>query len=119
VDRVAIHGTKRDGRDRIVPRVSNPTRRSMGWDQYGDALKALGLQPYDARRGFSHLMEEAGITRIRRKMYMGHALGDVTGGYEKAEVSAFCVGDSAVMAAKISEVEERQRQDRKSGMRTG
>lgn len=118
VDRVAIHGTKRDSRDRIVPRVGNPTRRSMGWDQYGDALAAFGLQPYDARRGFSHLMEEAGITRIRRKMYMDHALGDVTGGYEKAELSAFRVSDSALMAAKITEAEERQRQERKSGMKS-
>ena len=117
VDRVAIHGTKRDSRDRIVPRLSNPTRRTIGWDQYGNALEPLGLQPYDARRGFSHLMEEAGITRIRRKMYMGHALGDVTGGYEKAELNAFRASDSALMIAKIAEAEERQRQDRKSGMK--
>ena len=118
VDRVAIHGAKRESRDRIVPRVSNPTRRSMGWDQYGGALEALGLQPYDARRGFSHLMEEAGITRIRRKMYMGHALGDVTGGYEKAELTAFRVSDSGLIATKITEVEERGRQNRKNGMKT-
>jgi hypothetical protein len=115
---IAIHGTKRDARDRIVPIVATPSRRGMGWTQFATALEPFGLQPYDARRGFAHLMEEAGITRIRRKMYFGHTLGDVTGGYEKAELTAFRLTDAALMLMQIGRAEADAIAARKRGMRS-
>lgn len=98
---VAIHGTKHDARERVVPLVAVPTRRRMGWTQLRPLLDALGVQPYDARRGYAHLMEEAGITRTRRRRYLGHAAGDVTGGYETADLAAFWVSDAERLRATI------------------
>jgi hypothetical protein len=115
---VAIHGTKRETRNRIVPRIGTPQPRAIGWKQFRLALLPFGLQPYDARRGFAHLMEESGVTRIRRMMYMGHAAGDVTGGYEKAELGAFVESDAALMRAKIDAVEAERYAAVKAGMMT-
>jgi integrase len=53
------------------------------------------VQPYDLRRCFARWMESAGIPRIRRKMYMGHATGDVTELYERHELEAYLAADAA------------------------
>ena len=57
------------------------------------------IEPYDLRRCFSRWMESAGVPRIRRKMYMGHAVGDVTELYERHEVEAYLVADAAKVRA--------------------
>jgi integrase len=54
---------------------------------------------YDFRRTFSRWMESAGVLRARRKMYMGHASGDVTGLYEAHEITAHLVSDARAMRA--------------------
>lgn len=110
-DRVQVHGKKRQARDRIVPRVSSPTRRTIGWKQFREALRALPealrVQPYDGRRAFAHLLEQAGIARTRRRMYLGHAVGDVTDRYETADLVAFLGEDAAKISALLANEEER------------
>lgn len=118
---VQIPGTKRDARRRMIPLFGPLTRRGMGWKQYREALAALpaelAVQRYDARRGFLHLLEEARITRIRRKMYAGHALGDVTGGYERAELEAFVEADRQAVQAKLVVVEQQLAAERRAGLK--
>lgn len=94
-DRVHIEGTKRKGRVRDVPLVIAPAvprihRRT--WENH-IRERAAGITPYDLRRTYANWLEAAGISRTRRKLYMGHAVGDVTGLYELHEVDAFLAAD--------------------------
>lgn len=97
-DRVRIHGTKRISRVRDVPLVRAPTSPQMHRRTFEDKVRertSRAIEPYDLRRCFSRWMESAGVPRIRRKMYMGHAVGDVTELYERHEVEAYLKGDAA------------------------
>ena len=46
-------------------------------------------------------MEEAGITRIRRRMYLGHGDADVTDKYERVEVERFLRDDAEALRTYI------------------
>lgn len=97
-DRVIIHGTKTEHRVRVVPllasNLQHPTRSSKA---FRTALRAVrpDLSPYSFRRSYSHWMELASVPRSRRKQYLGHSVGDTTGGYETSEVEAFLAEDAA------------------------
>jgi integrase len=95
-DRIHIRGTKREGRVRDIPLirpVAHPTR------PYRPFLEALGeasgetVLPYDLRKTFATWMEEAGIPRTRRRLYMGHGSTDVTDLYERHDVERFLAED--------------------------
>lgn len=108
-DRVCIHGTKAKGRERFVPRVYAPRHPTTHPRTFANAFRARcpGHQPYDLRRTFAHWMEEAGIPRTRRRLYMGHGAQDVTDLYEQHEVAAFLVRDAERIRAYLSrELEE-------------
>jgi hypothetical protein len=96
-DRVRILGTHRAGRNRSVPKVTgNLVPPLVGYRLLGDALKrAGGIRLYVLRRSTSRWMEEAGIARTRRKLYMGHGTRDVTDLYEGHEVSQYLPEDAA------------------------
>ncbi len=117
-DTVFIGGTKRAARRRIVPRIAEPARRAMGWKQLRLELVALGVQPYDGRRAFAHLLEESGVPRTRRKMYLGHAAGDVTGGYETAELREYLAADRLKVLARLTVAEAKNAADRRREMRS-
>lgn len=96
-DRILIHGTKREARDRFIPSigaVSTPTvmyaafRRAMSRASDGKVL------PYDLRRSYANWLEAAGVPRTRRRLYLGHSAGDVTDLYERHEVDAFLAEDA-------------------------
>jgi integrase len=92
-----VHGTKRASRDRVIPLVEHPIRHHIHGRSFAQVLdRASGgkVQPYDLRRSFAKLMEDAGISRTRRRMYMGHAVGDVTEGYERHEVDEYLAADA-------------------------
>jgi hypothetical protein len=114
---VEIHGKKRSARHRVVPDLGGTMRRNMGWTRCRAALKGLKRTPYDARRGFIHLMEEAGITRTRRRMYAGHAAGDVTAGYETADLREYLVADRARLLARLATAEELYQAKRREGLK--
>ena len=95
---VHIKGTKRANRVRDVPlwagELLGPQRSRSAfrgaWDRHmGDRLRM-----YDLRRSFAVWMEEAGIPRSRRKNYLGHSAGDVTGLYERRELLAWLEEDA-------------------------
>jgi hypothetical protein len=100
LDRVRIEGTKTEHRERDVPLVLAPSVPRMHRRTFEDKLRertARAMTPYDLRRTYSNWMEAAGILRTRRKLYMGHSAGDVTGGYELHEVSAFLAEDGKTL----------------------
>jgi len=111
---VRVPGTKREARDRIVPLVLGDrfsganNRRELIADwrarKFADALRTASdglVQPYDLRRTYANWMEAAGIPRTRRKIYMGHSVGDVTGLYEQHEVEAFLTEDAAKLESFV------------------
>ena len=110
-DRVAIRGTKRDARERIVPvigPISTPRLTAEGMRSAFQRMREReGKQValYDARRSFELWMIEAGVPRIRRKIYLGHAIGasDIHELYEEHEVKEFLGDDAAKLQAFLGE----------------
>jgi hypothetical protein len=78
IEALAIHGTKREGRERVVPLVATPVRPLVKYPAFARALRAIGLTPNDGRRSYEAWMENAGIPKARRRRYMGHGTADVT-----------------------------------------
>ena len=75
-----------------VPRVSKDNFRKAMHERTGGRVT-----PYDLRRAFACWMERAGVVRIRRKIYMGHAAGDVTAFYEQSDIDAYLAEDAATL----------------------
>lgn len=75
----------------IAPAVPRVHRRT--WENH-IRDRGLGITPYDLRRTYANWLEAAGISRTRRKLYLGHSAGDVTGLYELHEVDTFLADDA-------------------------
>jgi integrase len=107
-DGIAIHGTKRGGRERLVPdlgRCAPPTVSRHRFRVLFDAeRKRLGFvfTLYDLRRSFANWMEAAGIIRARRRLYLGHGKKDVTDLYEWHEVQTFLREDAERLSAWVT-----------------
>lgn len=111
-DRIHIRGTKRvsasgeGGRVRDVPLI-RPVSKPMRL--YRPFLEALGeasagtVLPYDLRKTFATWMEEAGVPRTRRKLYLGHGKQDVTDLYERHDVERFLLEDAAKLRAFLGD----------------
>jgi hypothetical protein len=101
-DRIHIAGTKRAGRVRDVPLIRVPNVPRLSRDRFEKLfrLRFKGeVTPYDMRRTYVRWLELADIPRTRRKLYMGHAAGDVTDLYERAQVTEFLAGDAKKVRA--------------------
>lgn len=99
-DRIVVHGTKRESRHRSIPFVQAPVvpqwkHRRTFENAFRDRTTAF--TPYDLRRSYARWMENAGIPRTRRRMYMGHSAKDVTDLYEAHELSSYLVEDAVKM----------------------
>jgi len=97
-DRVRIKGKKRAGRSwggpgREVPLVHPIERPTITPGRYAKLLHRVGVSPYQGRKSFATWMEDAEIPRTRRRLYLGHAAGDVTDRYERREITAFLQED--------------------------
>lgn len=90
-DRIHIKGTKRAGRDRLVPKLSVPLAPERGYKSFRLALKRASggvLTPYDARHTYAHWLEMAGLESSEQDALMGHGpktMGDL---YRQHDVSA-------------------------------
>lgn len=104
---VAIHGQKREGRDRLVPRVSIITPPRVGRVQWQRKWRqrVKGHAPYDLRRTFANYMVQAGIDLNRRKAYLGHGTRTVTDLYERPQVEAFLRQDAEALRGVLGEPE--------------
>jgi integrase len=101
-DRILVHGTKRAGRERFIPRFTTVIRPAVLYPAFRRALaKHSALKPYDLRRTYANWLESAGIPRTRRKLYLGHGSTDVTSLYEWHEVEQFIAEDRAKLAAYV------------------
>jgi integrase len=99
-DRIHIKGTKRSGRVRDVPRIGAIAKPTISETVFRKRLKVASdgaITPYDLRHTFSQWMQEAGIPRARRKVYMGHGRTDVTDLYERGEVTRYLLEDAAAL----------------------
>jgi hypothetical protein len=111
-DRVQVGRSKTDAGRRdiplwvpelpMVPERSRDAFEGMWSRRIGDALDI-----YDLRRSFLVWMEDAGISRSRRKLYAGHSAGDVTDLYERRELDAWLADDAARLKAHVGEVVRR------------
>ena len=103
-DRILIHGTKRDARDRVIPLVETPIKPTTLQPAFARALKkctAGAVQPYDGRRSFATWMEAAGIDRTRRRLYLGHKEKDVTDLYEDHDVGPHTQKDARALKSYL------------------
>lgn len=113
--RVHIAGTKRESRVRDVPlvwpeRYTRTARAPRGEDvrwsirRFQDLLREVtdgAIKPYDLRRTYATWLELAGIPRTRRRLYLGHATGDVTDIYEVQDVVRYLAQDAATLTAYL------------------
>lgn len=91
-DRILIHGEKNDQSERTIPLVDPSLMGppTMDYKTFLHVLKRLSrreVKPYDLRRTFARLMEEAGIIESHQMVYMGHAPQNMTGRYKKPRIS--------------------------------
>lgn len=105
-DRYRIPGTKTKASVRDVPNLGPLMKPMVAYQAFRVALgKARpGMTPHDFRHTYMHWLELAGVSRIRRKMYLGHRTGDVTAIYERHEVDGFLKSDAALMLHHIGDV---------------
>ena len=120
-DCLHVAGTKREGRDRRVPYTYALMRQaSCSYKTFRSKLSIASegkVLPGDLRRGFAHLLEQAGIPRIRRRLYLGHRVRDVSDLYETHDVRGFLVED-AIAIRKYVEGEHRKTDETLSALET-
>lgn len=109
-DRIHVHGTKREGRDRDIPLIL-PIGRPVGtYATFRKALKAASgdtVTCYDFRRTYATWMEQAGILRALRKAYMGQGTTDVLDLYERVQVERFLAEDAEKLRKVVGDVPAR------------
>lgn len=96
-DRVHIEGTKREGRVRDIPLARVPSVPALHHQTFEKKFRERTNrlhQPYDLRRTYANALEAAGISRTRRRLYMGHGEQSVTDLYEFHEVRQFLPDDA-------------------------
>ena len=99
--RVEVHGTKRAGRERVVPLVGalvvpRATSRYV--------LRALqrarpDMQLKDCRNTYRHWLEEAGVSPSRAELYMGHGTSSVRDLYTWHDVKPYLESDAERLRA--------------------
>jgi hypothetical protein len=114
---VQVNGTKRPGRDRMVPKLfpsrlwpiaflKAPTVTKHHFEVlFRDAREEAEITCtlLDLRRSFANWMEQAHIERGRRRLYRGHGPGDTGDLYETPEILEHIVGDGARIVAWLDE----------------
>ncbi len=103
-DRIEVYGTKTGAADRAIPLVQPITGSGIRLANLQYHLKRwpdAKVEPYTARRTFMGWMEEAGIPRARRKMYLGHGIKDVSDLYERVHHTAYLKEDAEKLRAFI------------------
>ncbi len=106
-----IAGTKRAGRNRLVPALCALARPPLGLEAgvrlYRKALRAASggkVQPYDARRTYAKWLALAGVDRVHQDALMGHGPATMTELYQRGNVAPYLAGIGAQLAAVVRAV---------------
>jgi integrase len=106
-DRISIWGTKTKAARRQIPLIYAIARPRIGYWGFVQAIRKASagtVRPYDARHTCMGWMQDAGIPRIRRKIYLGHKVGhDVSELYEAGEVDRYLKEDADKMREHVGE----------------
>jgi integrase len=114
-DRVTIRGTKREARVRAVPRVLAPDRYTrpvlLTEDAFAQRLesatKGIGHRsPYDLRRTFAVLCDDARLPVSRQDFYQGHGPKTMSDLYRQrrlAEITPHLNDDAAAIRAVLDQ----------------
>lgn len=99
---VSIHGQKRDGRKRDVPRWDDaPLVQPVCWEgKFRDLLREASsgtVAIYDLRRSFARWCEEAGIIESNRDAYLGHGPKTITQLYTFGQLPGQLAGDATLL----------------------
>lgn len=105
-DRVRIRGTKRPGRrwgseGRDVPLIVTPVRPELSLTRFVRLMRAAGGVARQGRKSFSRWLEDAGVPRTRRQLYLGHGVKDITDIYERHDVDEFLADDAGRLKALL------------------
>lgn len=107
-DRILVHGTKREHRDRTIPRLTTPVRPMVAEQRFAEALAraaaALGMTKltiYVARRTYAHFLELAQIIGSRCDAYMGHSPKMLRDLYREHDVEPYLADDTKALRAVI------------------
>lgn len=104
---VLIEGSKREGRDRVVPYVCPLTSPQVAEKAFGIAFRkaAPGCSIYSLRRTYAVILANSGVPATRRKVYMGHVkAATMTEWYEMSqEIEDYLRQDSAAIRAYLGE----------------
>jgi hypothetical protein len=89
---------------RLVFTVEPLVRPSCARRTFEDKVREVtrAHKAYDLRRTFMHLMEQAKIQRTRRRLYLGHSVGDVGDRYEEHEVDEYLEHDRKALARYLA-----------------
>lgn len=106
---VFIHGEKRKGRNRQILRLVKPWHPdTLRVDVFRRLLPKVGgsvglpVRPYDLRRTFARLLENAGVVRSNCSAYMGHGPKGMFDLYAHAEAVRFLKRDADLVRAHLS-----------------
>lgn len=104
-DRVRIEGTKSAGAFRDVPLLGMIVSPVVARVTFRKAFKAAlpDWKVYDTRHAYSGILEEAGVPRARRLLYMGRGPKDVQDLYEFREVTEFLAIDAVRILAYLEQ----------------
>lgn len=104
---VEIHGTKRAGRDRIIPKFGELTPPSVPDKVFRKALRKGSkrtVQPYDCRRTFARWLNESEVFDVHQACYMGHGAKSITALYKTPRiVSEILEGDRKKVTAYLKQ----------------
>lgn len=75
-DVIRVYGTKRVGRHRTIPLLWMPVKPTVTREVFKAALRKLdlGVTPKHGRNAYAQWMEEAGVLKSRRDVYLGHSV---------------------------------------------
>jgi hypothetical protein len=107
IDRVAIKGKKRSGRERVVPRwgereLTQPLVSEKVFRRELRIASSGSVQIYDLRRSFARWCEEAGIISTNRDAYLGHGPRSMTGLYTYGQLPGQLEADAAKLSAYLA-----------------
>lgn len=102
---IVIKTAKHDDASRMVPLIWRAVQPALTYWGFRQALRKLEdeVTAHDARRTYMQFLREAGIPRIRRKLYLGHSVGEVSDLYEWHEVKKFLAADAKKLRTYLSE----------------